>query len=93
MRAVPRHGMMSPPLPCPPRHIGSVRLGCNDSEVSLAVGSCLRHCDAGHAERVAHGAMSHAESANLTCPTGEGFAIRCEDGSVVVLAGGPLTAR
>ena len=72
---------------CPDGFVGSVRLYCNNSVVSIGMGGCPAHCTASGIEGATYGGMLHQEIADLVCPEFGALNVRCYDGEVNVLSG------
>lgn len=81
------HGEVSREMKCPTGYLGSVRLLCTDSVVSVASGQCLAHCGAGVAQGAEYFGLEHEDFVSIVCPEVGEIKVRCFDGEVEVVEG------
>jgi len=81
------HGEMTSSMQCPDGFVGSVRLYCNNSVVSIGMGGCPAHCTASGIDGATYGGMLHEEIADLVCPEFGALNVRCYDGEVNIISG------
>eukprot|EP00439_Symbiodinium_sp_Y106_P087115 s121_g40.t1 len=81
------HGEVSREMKCPTGYVGSVRLLCTDSVVSVASGQCLAHCGAGIAQGAEYFSLEHEDFVSIVCPEVGEIKVRCFDGEVEVVEG------
>mmetsp|Transcript_15551 Transcript_15551/g.36800 ORF Transcript_15551/g.36800 Transcript_15551/m.36800 type:complete len:1335 (+) Transcript_15551:72-4076(+) len=81
------HGEVSREMKCPTGYVGSVRLLCTDSVVSVASGQCLAHCGAGVAQGAEYFGLEHEDFVSIVCPEVGEIKVRCFDGEVEVVEG------
>mmetsp|Transcript_50847 Transcript_50847/g.91400 ORF Transcript_50847/g.91400 Transcript_50847/m.91400 type:complete len:1384 (+) Transcript_50847:47-4198(+) len=85
-----KHGELSKSKKCPNAYTGSIVLICDDSEVKVESGVCLKHCGNGNAQGATYRTLEHEDLVSLTCPEVGEVRVKCFDGDVTVLSGACL---
>ncbi|CAJ1392478.1 unnamed protein product [Effrenium voratum] len=81
------HGEVSNERKCPVNFVGSIRLRCSDSVVSVASGQCYEHCGYGQVQGAEYRNLEHEAYVSIMCPEVGQIKIKCLDGVTEVLEG------
>ncbi|CAE8647608.1 unnamed protein product [Polarella glacialis] len=81
------HGTQTANMLCDDGYIGSIRLKCDDSTVSVASGVCFEHCGNGTTQGAPYINLRNDQMSQLICPEAGAVRVLCKDGVVEAIAG------